>query len=87
MGGLRLSLFNFMIIKKLEHQSPKAKIWDASQKKILFTFVDGEYETNDEYILAFWANKFDSSVSVPTEGHEQVEVKPKRRGRPKKKAE
>lgn len=76
-----------MIIKKLDYQSPKAKVWDASQKKILFTFVDGEYETEDEYILAFWA-KFTNNDSVSNdEGHEQVEVKPKRRGRPKKKAD
>ncbi len=78
-----------MIIKKLDRQSPKAKIWDNAKNKVLFTFVNGEFETNDAYILNFWAKHFDSSISVPSEKHEPTELpideQPKnRRGRPAK---
>jgi hypothetical protein len=73
-----------MIIKKLDKQSPKAKIWDPSKKKILFTFVNGEFETNDAYIIDFWAKHFDSSISVLPKEHESTEKPSKKRGRPAK---
>jgi len=72
-----------MIIKKLDYQSPKAKVWDASKKKILFTFVDGEYETEDEYIISFWA-KLTNNSSVSTNDEHREEKPKKKRGRPAK---
>ena len=53
-----------MILKILKGMSPKSKIWDSTKEKILFTFKDGEFETDDEYIIKFWGAR-DSSVCPP----------------------
>lgn len=73
-----------MIIKKLKNQSPNASIWDKDKEKILFTFSNGEFETDDKYILNYWAKYFGDGVSIVDEGHNTEEVKPKKRGRPAK---
>ena len=44
--------------------SPKASIWDSNKGKILFTFENGEFETDDGYIIKFWSAR-DSSVCPP----------------------
>ncbi len=73
-----------MIIKKLDRQSPKAKIWDNAKNKVLFTFVNGEFETDDDYIIEFWSKHFDNSINVLSKKHEPTEKPIKKRGRPKK---
>ena len=45
-----------MILKsKIGIASPNSMVWDASQDKVLFTFVNGEYETDDKYVIEFWS--------------------------------
>ena len=70
-----------MILKALKGMSPKAKVWDSKKGKILFTFENGEYETDDEYIIKFWS-AFDSSICT-TEDRRAGESKPKRKRRTK----
>jgi hypothetical protein len=44
-----------MILKaKKGIASPNSMVWDSKLEKILFTFVDGEFETDDKYIIDFW---------------------------------
>ena len=73
-----------MIIKRKLNQTDGTTIFDHIKKKKLFTFVDGEFETNDAYIIDFWAKYYDSSISISVEEHDTKEQPKKRRGRPKK---
>ena len=73
-----------MIIKKLDRQSPKAKIWDNEKNKVLFTFVNVEFQTDDDYIIECWSKQFDKSINVLTNKHDPTEKPTKKRGRPKK---
>ena len=71
-----------MILKIKKGMSPKSKIWDDSKQKILFTFKDGEFDTDDEYIIKFWG--VDSSSIRPTENIGAGEKPTKRKRRTKK---
>ena len=53
-----------MILEQLENKSPNAKVWDSKKGKILFTFKDGKFETDDEYIIKFWS-LIDSRLCPP----------------------
>lgn len=71
-----------MILKaKQGIASPNAKVWDSKLEKILFTFVDGEFETDDKYIIDFWTAQ---SGDLPIRDAIVIgEEKPKRKRRSK----
>jgi hypothetical protein len=71
-----------MILKKLPHQNDSVKI--MRKGKVLFQFEKGEFETDDKDIIEFWSNVTNPNGSKSNEEHEPEEVKPKKRGRPKK---
>jgi len=76
-----------MIIKRLENQTDKTMIYDPSQKKVLFRFENGIFETDDEYIISFWNKHFAPVSDVEHERHDTEKPKAKKRGRPKKSVE
>ena len=51
-----------MKIKVLENMSPRCLIWDKDKNKSLFRFVNGEYETEDEYIISYWDKYYKGGV-------------------------
>ena len=71
-----------MILKaKKGIASPNAMVWDSKLEKILFTFVDGEFETDDKYIIDFWTAQ---SGDLPIRDAIVIgEEKPKRKRRSK----
>lgn len=46
-----------MKIKVLDGMSTSVQIWDKVKKRVLFRFVNGEFETEDQYIIDYW-NKY-----------------------------
>lgn len=76
-----------MIIKRLENQTDRTLIYDPSQKKVLFRFENGIFETDDEYIISFWNKHFLGGGDVESKGHNEEKPKSKKRGRPKKSVE
>ena len=71
-----------MILKaKKGIASPNSMVWDSKLEKILFTFVDGEYETDDKYIIDFWTAQ---SGDLPIQDAIVIgDEKPKRKRRSK----
>ena len=71
-----------MILKaKKGIASPNSMVWDSKLEKILFTFVDGEFETDDKYIIDFWTAQ---SGDLPIRDAIIIgEEKPKRKRRSK----
>ena len=68
-----------MILKILKGMSPKAKIWDNTKQKILFAFKDGEFNTDDEYIIKFWGTRDSSVCTTKDIGVGEKPTKRKRR--------
>lgn len=70
-------------------KNPNASIYDPKKGDVLFKFVDGEFETDDNYIINFWLSytgesSNSSDVDLSDSKKEETEVKKPRRGRPKK---
>lgn len=73
-----------MLIKRKENQTDKTIIIDPKTREVLFQFNGGVFETDDDYIISVWAKYYNNSVSIDDEINGEEELKPKRRGRPKK---
>lgn len=74
-----------MILKNKD--KPNVSVYDKDKGAILFKFTDGEYDTDDEYIIKFWSNYLGGSSSTEAKIDEpikQEDAPVKRRGRPKK---
>jgi len=79
-----------MIIKRKANQTDKTIILNPETRQVLFQFENGEFKTDDNSIITIWNKYYNNDVPSEPEinrGQEEEIEKPKRRGRPKKKAE
>ena len=73
-----------MIIKRLEKQTDGTIIFDHIKKKRLFKFVNGIFETEDEYIISFWTKYYLGGVNVEPKGHDTEKPKVQKKRTTKK---